>query len=911
MKFFEHYFKDTAFNGAEEVKVLCPFHADHSPSASVNTKDDLFHCWVCNVGYNEQQFMAKLNNITLAEANKALSKFNEVDHSWYVVEKAGLWANAGFLDRVMQLGFTKEAIEELNLGLVKDEYSRFYLGFPVFFNGILMDVRRYNLLKIDKVPKMVSNKGAEAGFVIPYDTWKDTKETTYIFEGEKDMTMARSLGINAITLTGGAGATPNRYVLSAFKGRDVVICYDNDDAGRDGALNLSKTLRKLVTSVKYVNLSPICVEDKEDFWDFINKYKKTAKDFYGLPLYSFPEDLTQEPKEQYTTVLSALEGNFIRKKLKTAITVSAEYGDAYAVPLSATITKMTDDTKGTMFQGETKEWVLDESTPNELLELIEVSASKAEVSSKIKMFASADAKGTAVSIHEFKTVFKTKVIDKDGSNENVSLDLYSFDQLLVGKQYVIDYVIVPHPNKNQRVVSVASSVEEIDTFTDFKVNIGILSEFITKGTVKERLDKLYQSAKHHIAKHLRFNMWLMADLVFNSLLEIDFDGVKRGALDVFVLGDTQAGKSETTSKLVDLYNFGHFLSLKTSTTVGLIGGSNKVDGSWLNTIGAIPRQHTRLVVMEEFSGAKPEFIKTMTDIRSSGQLRLARAAGELNVPCRLRMITISNPINDENGHPRFLSTFPNGVSPLMELIKSAEDVARYDGFLLVEKPSERLNPFSIKLQGTPIPAELYNHKIQWVATRKNSDVIYADDSDSYIWERAQYLNEMFESNFPLFGTTTDQKLARFAVALAALIVNTDSSFEKVVVTREIVDYVVNFLISIYDNPVFKLKEYKQEFENYSKLSPEELQSLQDLYPKNATTLDFLVNQSSTSRTNLRTVSGLENDQFTKVFNRLVRDKFIRLQGEMVYPTQKYREGMGKINKNIHIDTGIIEVKGGA
>ena len=48
-----------------------------------------------------------------------------------------------------------------------------------------------------------------------------------------------------------------------------------------------------------------------------------------------------------------------------------------------------------------------------------------------------------------------------------------------------------------------------------------------------------------------------------------------GALDVFILGDTSVGKSELAKGLTDLYNFGHFLSLKTSTTVGLIGGSKK------------------------------------------------------------------------------------------------------------------------------------------------------------------------------------------------------------------------------------------------------------------------------------------------------------------------------------------------
>ena len=588
------------------------------------------------------------------------------------------------------------------------------------------------------------------------------------------------------------------------------------------------------------------------------------------------------------------------------MTVSAEYSDAYAVPTFAKIEKIADD-DGIMFNGESKTWVLDDENLEHILELIEVSASKKEVINKIRTFAGADPKGVKVEITDFKTVFKTRVMDKDSNNDNLALDLYTFDQLMVGKQYAIDYVVLPHPTKHQKVVAIADEIQELNAYDNFKANKDLLSKFIIQGAITDKLQYLYKSARNHIAKHLRYPLWLMSDLVFNSVLEFEFNGLKRGTLDIFILGDTQAGKSETTSHLVDLYQFGHFLSLKTSTTVGLIGGSNKVEGSWLNTIGAIPRQHTRLVVMEEFSGAKPEFIKTMTDIRSSGKLRLARAAGELNVPCRLRMITISNPVNDEQGNPRFLSTFPNGVAPLMELIKSAEDVARYDGFLLVDKPSERVNPFAQRLDGDKIPKENYEHKIQWIATRKPSDVMFKDDSDSYIWEKAQELNARFESNFPLFGTTTDQKLARFCVAMAGLVVSTDETFTKVIVTKEIVDYVVQFLISIYDNSLFKLGEYKREFESYSVLSDEELKSLQDLYPRNATMLEFLLSQSSTSRTNLRTVSGLEADAFTKVFNRLVRDKFIRLHGETVFPTQKFRIGMHRIDRTIQADMGTIEI----
>ena len=403
--------------------------------------------------------------------------------------------------------------------------------------------------------------------------------------------------------------------------------------------------------------------------------------------------------------------------------------------------------------------------------------------------------------------------------------------------------------------------------------------------------------------HLNYNIWLMSDLVFNSILDFDYGGVMRGCLDVFFLGDTQVGKSETTGEMVRLYNFGHFLSLKTSTTVGLIGGSSKVDGSYCNTIGSIPRQHKRLAVLEEFSGARPDFIKTMTDIRSSNELRLSRVSGELIVPCKLRMITISNPVNDENGNPRFLNTFPNGVMPLMELIRSAEDVSRYDGFLLIPKVEKRLNPFAYTLQGTPIPKEAYQNKINWVATREVSNVKFADGVESYIWEKAEELNEVFECNFPLFGTTTSKKLARFCVALASLIVNVDDTYENIIVTKDIVDYMVKYLTSIYDNNIFKLKNYAEEYREYSNCTEADVNDLQDLYARNATLFSFLNGQSKTSRSNLSSVSGLESSKFCAIFNKLVAIKFIRLNLDNVYPTDKFRKAFNKIDKSFTTDTG--------
>lgn len=905
MKYFEQHYPDVDFTTGSEVKVLCPFHDDHRPTASINTEKSLFHCFACSVGYNEAQFISKINGISLRDALKLVEKNNDNDIDFMLVEKANLWSNKAFIQQVEALGISRKTINDLNLGMVRDDQNRMYLAIPVYYDGVLVDVRRYNLLKIPGVAKMYALKGAENGFVFPYDLWKEDERTTYIFEGEKDAMLGRELGLNAITLTGGAPAKPNNYVISQFKDRDVIICYDNDDAGKDGRQNVFESIRGIAKKVQYIDIADILDKPKADFFDVISK-GHTIEEFTQLQKRSFS---TTKKQKQYISLSDALVDNIVKKELRTIVNVSGEFQDSYATPTAVRLWK-TDavSDNDTMFPGQEKLWFMEDYKIDEILELIEADAKNTQTIIKLKKFAGIPKgeKAIAQETLEYAMVYKTRILDdhdvkKTEDLNNLTVDLYSFTPLSVGNKYEIVYRLYPHPTKNQKLVAMATKIIDLTAQEDFLPDKELLKHFQYNGSIDEQVRRLHKSAKHYVAKHLKFFLWFMIDLVFNSVLEFNYGDRMRGALDVFILGDTQVGKSETSSKLVELYNFGHFLSLKTSTTVGLIGGSNKVDNNWLNTIGAIPRQHRRLVVMEEFSGAKPEFIKTMTDIRSSGRVRLARAAGELDVPSLLRMITISNPINDDNGNPRFLSTFPNGVMPLMELIKSAEDVARYDGFLLAQKPDELFNPFSLTLDGEKIPKEAYEHKSQWVYTRKPEDVVFKNNSDSYIWEKAQQLNKLFESNFPLFGTTTPLKLARFSVALASLIMSTNEDYTQVIVTKDIVDYMFDYFVKIYKNDIFKLHAYKKEYDSYSVVSDNDIRELQKMYPKNATLFDFLESQSQTSRTNLRTISGIENDQFFTLFNNITKLKFIRLVGDNVYPTKKFRSTMKKIDKNFRAD----------
>lgn len=899
MEFFKSYFHNVDFNEVRgEAKVLCPFHHDTKPSATVNVDKSLFHCWVCNSGYNEEQFMAEVKGIPIAQAVKLLSELStHGGENWEVAFKAELWADLKTLEAVKGLGLSEEFIETMNLGLA-------YVGaiptlaVPVWYDGALMDIRRYNIHRSGEISKMTSDKGAKSGWIIPYDMWKDSTETTYVFEGEKDMLVARQLGLNAITLTGGAGAKPNEFCLPAFKGRSVVICYDNDDAGRDGTAKLCKHLEGVAITIDILDISQFVSEPKEDFYDYITKYDGDVFEFMSAETTRYEYVPAEKP---YTTINQAMGESILKTTLLSQVTITSEFVEAYSVASILQAKKVaTHKDTDVMDVGDSLYWTLDDTNIQELLHLIEVDAKTANVMKRAMELLKVPPKESGIELisKEERFVYRCTVIDKNPDGNAISLDLYSFEKMKVGGQYDIEYALYAHPNKNQRIVAVATKVISTEENNDFEPNTQLLKKFVVDGTIEQKVQYLYQSAKHHVAKHMDFNIWFTSDLVFSSILDFKYGDMMRGALDVFILGDTTVGKSETTSHLVNLYRFGHFLSLKTSTTVGLIGGSNKVDGSWANTIGAIPRQHKKLVVLEEFSGARPDFIKTMTDVRSSNEVRLTRASGELRAPCKLRMITISNPINDENGNPRFLSSFPNGVIPVMELIKSAEDVARYDGFLLTPKKSARFNPFENELVGEPIIKEAYEHKAQWIYTRRAEDVVFEKGVESYIWQKAEELNSMFECNVPIFGTTSSKKLARFSVALASLVLSTDETFTKVVVTKGIVDYIAQFLISIYSADFFKLDQVKKEWESYTVYTDQDIKIVQDIYPSNATMLEFLANQSRTTRANLQAISGKDRDGFSTIFNTLVRYRFIRINMESVYPTEKFRRVFPLANKTV-------------
>ena len=125
-------------------------------------------------------------------------------------------------------------------------------------------------------------------------------------------------------------------------------------------------------------------------------------------------------------------------------------------------------------------------------------------------------------------------------------------------------------------------------------------------------------------------------------------------------------------------------------------------------------------------------------------------------------------------------------------------------------------------------------------------------------------------------------------------------YEHVIVTKEHVDYIVDFLKRIYDNSIFRLREFANEEKSYNIVVDTDTKELERIYPKNVTFIDFLANTSKVNRNELMTVSGLGKDDFSKIFNLLVSRRFIKLNKDLVAPTVKFRNTYRVMDKSFNL-----------
>lgn len=916
MEFFKKYFKltDDMLLGNGEYNVVCPFiHKDHAgneykeqrPSAHINPNNSVFHCKSCGVGISEASFLTKVEGMNYRDALKAIKLMEGDIAATWETRHYNLLTSPTMMKMVDDLGITSVA-KELQLG-----FNGSGIDFPVFMYGEILDIRNY---EPERTPKVIGTKGS-TNLIIPFDVWKEDDRPTLLCAGEKDMAIARSKGFNAISFTGGEQSFPKMFKHS-FKDRHIYIVYDNDNAGKEGSEKAAHFIKE-AGGIPYIVTGhhEICIEKGGDLWDFFMKYGKTAQDLHYI-LENTPEadgHILEKIKEEHLPTIKISESNkatYVNKRfVRSKVSVLSIFDELFSAP-EYVVFEQTMYDEGSIIpnKGDTIEWVLDEGNLKDLFYLIDGKitdrAKRDFLMAKCGLRPKSDSSVRMIvksSIEVFKSVIKDAVDNSSDDIKQGQLTIYSLrEQLYPGNTYEVTYKPIAHPLQGQYVVGIVNHVESSSSsIENFSVTDSVKKslQVFQQGTdsVETKMNEIFERSKGFVGVESRRLVTWATDMFYHTPMDFKIGKrVERAYLDIMIVGDPRTMKSETAKRMREMYELGTIVSLKSATEAGLVGGANKVNGQHKTQVGLMPQSHKGAMILEEFSGGR-HIIPKLTEVRSSGRARINRVDGHIDVPCRVRMLSISNPAT-KGGISLGIRQYPSGIKVLLDLIGASEDIARYDFFLLVDEPKTYTSPLDM-FDLDPYDKESYMNRVRWAWSRKPEQVEISRNVAEYIVRNAELLNKDFDCHIKLFGAEAWKKIARVAISVACMLVSTDENFENVIVTKEHVDFATKFMASLYANEIFKLKSYVANERSYSELRDEDVAALQRLYNNHAPTLHEMEISVDMTQKQLQLVSGLDSAQFADLVARLGNGRFIQWQGERIVPTAKFRKAMPKMQSS--------------
>lgn len=919
---FEIIFPDVEFNYEGNTQVCCPFphyineqeYYETNPSAGIDIEKGLFHCFSCNKGYNKLTFTKDYFNVNDTQARDLITLLENSDSldDWQPrVETYNACIDAKMI--TTKLRFSPEIVEKLHIG-----YStQGGIDIPIIYKNRVVDRVQYFP---NQVPKYKRNKFSISGTIFPYDLWKETKSKsnyTIICAGEKDCICARDHGFNAISFTGGESYVPNLF-LNDFKDKKIYIVYDNDETGRVGAKRVAFALKDYAKEIHIVDLKPVCVNEKEDLWDFFNKYNKTQTDLYNLLKTSktmTEEDYKIELNKMYPLVdlHTATTSNYLNKIVRSNIQVVATADQIFSLPTDITGVKGTRDNENTdkMKPGEARKWELTEDNFKDILYLISSGLKETQIENNIKsMLLKISLKETNVTIKKkhIKPVYGctvTDIVNPLDSSPLTEFTAFSINQKLEnGKKYTITYKLVPHPQDGQKLIMIIKDVEESDEFLDnFKITEEVknnLNVFKPNNISDEdKFNDTIQRVKGILHADYDDNLITIIDLWFHTVLQFNVGAFKniRGYLDTLVVGESRIGKSSTVTALQEMYDLGKIVSLagNSATPASLIGGSNVVRGSYQTRAGLIPQNNKGAIIFEELVKCNSNLIRELTEIRSSSKVRISRINGSIELPALVRMLTLTNP-KSIDGISKPINEYPNGISILTDIIGTAEDIARYDVIAIFGFDADKpIDPFFKPKE--PYTKEQYKTRIRWIWSRKPENIIITEDIYKYVNDECNKVNANYKSHIKIFGIELWKKVMRLAISIAGYLISTDDTYENIIIKKYHIDKAINILVNLYDNNTFRFKEYCDEENKYKGATSDDIALLQNMYPNYSIAIDILNTNTSISRSNLQAIAGLGTEAFNRLVNVLSRNRFINLSSYNISATDKLKKAYEHINKN--------------
>ncbi|EPU7283239.1 DNA primase [Campylobacter upsaliensis] len=286
------HFVQVRRSGASYVCV-CPFHDDRNPSLHINTQKNFYHCFGCGAGGDVFKFVmdfervnfaeavekvAHLSNFTLTYTKEKEENKKEIKHILPLLNafyKQNLAKHKEVLDYLYQRKLSDEDIKKFELGyavgneeslrllkneqisnedalyvgaIKKDERGGFYasfihrITFPIYdYKGLLVGFGG-RTLNANNAAKYVNSPQSplfdKARIFYAFHLAKDSiakQREMIICEGYMDAIAFHKAGFtNAVAVLGTALTEHHLPLIRRYEAK-VLLCFDNDEAGRKAA----------------------------------------------------------------------------------------------------------------------------------------------------------------------------------------------------------------------------------------------------------------------------------------------------------------------------------------------------------------------------------------------------------------------------------------------------------------------------------------------------------------------------------------------------------------------------------------------------------------------------------------------------------------------------------------------------
>ena len=223
---------------------ICPVHGDSNPSLAIYA--DGAYCFACKATWSSQDLLAQYPVLQVRYQSRGCRKdakptyipasLVETYHQWIFTRYGH--RRAWYHER----GLTDKTIKKLKLGHALQSFT-----IPVL--DILGKVKQLRFrcdpayLDCSMGPKYWGVSGANQPTIYLPVNLLGSRDVVFLCEGELDAARLYQENLPAVSITNGARAFGGGQMKRAFEQvRTVYVCYDQDEAGEEGAQEVQEIL---------------------------------------------------------------------------------------------------------------------------------------------------------------------------------------------------------------------------------------------------------------------------------------------------------------------------------------------------------------------------------------------------------------------------------------------------------------------------------------------------------------------------------------------------------------------------------------------------------------------------------------------------------------------------------------------